>query len=74
MTTTTTARFVIVNRSNRLADDIGDQGRGESFGWDTEEAAETALENLAETTGWDVSGYSVRAATADEIRTASQRV
>lgn len=66
-TTNTATRFVIVNRSNRLADDLGDQGRGENFGWDTEEAAEAALENLAETTGWNVADYSVRAATAEEI-------
>lgn len=72
-TTITTARFIIVNGSNRLADDLGDQGRGEHFGWETEEAAEAALENLAETTGWNVSDYSVRAATADEIARSTQR-
>lgn len=66
-TTTTTARFIIVNARGRIADDIGDQGRGENFGWESEERAEEALENLAETTGWDVSDYSVREATAEEI-------
>lgn len=66
-TTTTAPRFVIVNTLGILADDLGDQGRGELFGWESEERAEEALENLAETTGWDVSDYSVREATAEEI-------
>jgi len=65
--TTTAPRFVIVNARGVLADDLGDQGRGAAFGWESEERAEEALESLAETTGWDVSGYSVREATADEI-------
>ena len=72
-TTITETRFVIVNTRNCLADDLGDQGRGESFGWSTEAEAEAALENLAETTGWDVSSYSVRAATAEEIARSTQR-
>lgn len=66
-TTNTTPRFVIVNARGTLADDLGDMGRGEHFGWESEERAKEALENLAETTGWDVSGYRVRAATAEEI-------
>lgn len=70
----TAARFVVVDASDCLAHDLGDQGRGEDLGWDTEDAAEAALENLAETCGWDVSDYSVRAATAAEIHAASQRV
>lgn len=65
--TTTAPRFVIVNARGALADDLGDQGRGENFGWESEEAAEVALENLAETTGWELLGYSVREATAEEI-------
>lgn len=61
------ARYVIVNARGRLADDLGDMGRGAAFGWSTEADAEAALENLAETTGWDVGSYSVREATGAEI-------
>jgi len=60
-------RYVIVNARGRLADDLGDMGRGADFGWPTEADAEAALENLAETTGWDVGSYSVREATGAEI-------
>jgi len=73
MKTTTTTRFIIQNASGRIADDLGDQGRGDNFGWETEERAEEALENLAATTGWDLDGYSVREATEEEIAHNAQR-
>lgn len=74
MKTATTARWIIENASGHIADDLGDQGRGDDFGWETEAAAEAALEDLAKTTGWDVSDYSVREATAEEIAHDALRV
>lgn len=72
--TTTTPRFIIENASGHIADDLGDQGRGADFGWETEAAAEAALEDLAKTTGWNVGDYSVREATDEEIAYDAQRV
>jgi len=71
---TTTTRFIIADANNIIAADLGDQNADGLLGWESEERAEAALESLAETTGWDVSGYRVRPATEGELRAASQRV